>query len=316
MFSRQFNQIRIDLSITPKGPLLIRRGRTGADPTRPDLECVRTSLDGRETVYVPGSSLKGVMRSHAESLLKTEGLAITDTFSRTAPQAFRQGVEGAEAYSGTCPLGRTFGNLHVKGRVGISDLLPGGRDPDGSPERAAQIDAANAVEQRNGVAIDRLLGSAKGGALFDQEVVVQGRFDGEIHLRNVQLYQLALVLLVLRDMRDGWVSLGSSTTRGGGRITAKIHSVLIEFPKSQIAQKEGGQLPGLASLWQDPAAQSYKLFRGDIMELPSGMTLEDYWIRQRLLLEGDDAIDSFAMALVQGPWLQFLDQARGQEWVA
>ena len=129
MFARQLNQIRIDLSISPRGPLLIRSGRKGADPSRPDLECVRTSVDGTPTVYLPGSSLKGVMRSHAERLLISEGVEITETFSKAGMQAFRQDVDGKTAYSGTCPLGRTFGNLHVKGHVAVSDLLPGGHDP-------------------------------------------------------------------------------------------------------------------------------------------------------------------------------------------
>jgi hypothetical protein len=160
------------------------------------------------------------------------------------------------------------------------------------------------------------LGSAKGGALFDQEAVVQGRFDGEIHLRNVQLYQLALVLLVLRDLRDGWISLGSSTTRGGGRLTAQIHSVLIEFPKGQAATTENGQLPGLGALWQDEAARPYHLFDNDWVDLPPGIELQDALIRKRLYLASEEAIDTLAMALVAGPWGKFLDQARGQQWVA
>ncbi|MCP4664347.1 MAG: hypothetical protein GY856_53870, partial [bacterium] len=178
---------------------------------RPDLECVRTSLDGNPTVYIPGSSLKGVMRAHAERLLASEGVEITSTFSKEGQHAFRQEVAGTVAYARTCPLGRTFGNLHLKGHTSVSDHLPGGHEAPGSPQRTAQLEAANATEQRNGVGIDRLLGSAKRGALFDQEVVVDGRFDGRILLRNAQLYQLALVLLVLRDLDEGYVQLGSGT---------------------------------------------------------------------------------------------------------
>ncbi len=159
MFSRQMNQMRLDLSIEPQGPLLIRSGRQGADPTRPNLECVRTSVDGRPSVYVPGSSLKGVMRAHAERLLRSEDLKITDLFDSEARQAFK-GEDGVTTYAGSCPIGRTFGNLHVKGHVSVSDLIPGGHAPSGSEERSRQLDLANAVEQRNGVAIDRLLGSA------------------------------------------------------------------------------------------------------------------------------------------------------------
>ena len=35
MFRKRFNQIRIDLSIEPRGPLLIRSGRQGAHSGAP-----------------------------------------------------------------------------------------------------------------------------------------------------------------------------------------------------------------------------------------------------------------------------------------
>ena len=45
----------------PDGPILIKAGDTGAvDPTRPDMEFVRAWYNGQETVYLPGSSLKGM----------------------------------------------------------------------------------------------------------------------------------------------------------------------------------------------------------------------------------------------------------------
>ncbi len=310
MFKRQLNQIRIDVALAPRGPLLIRSGRKGADPSRPDLECVRTSFEGQPTVYVPGSSLKGVMRSHAERLLVSEGVAITETFSRSGQQAFRQDAPGTDAYAGTCPLGRTFGNLHLKGHVSVSDHLPGAHEPAGSPERAKLIAAANATEQRNGVGIDRLLGSAKRGALFDQEVVVDGRFDGRILLRNVQLYQLALVLLVLRDLDEGYVQLGSGTTRGNGWVGAEIRRLVIE---TRAGKTPEGRLAGAGGLEEDLGA--YKLFGGDAMPLPAGLESKRELVWDQVVAAGD-GVDTLAAALVAGPWQQFIGKARGQRWAA
>lgn len=310
MFARQLNQIRIDLSISPRGPLLIRSGRKGVDPSRPDLECVRTSVDGTPTVYLPGSSLKGVMRSHAERLLTSEGVAITETFSKEGMQAFRQDVDGKTAYSGTCPLGRTFGNLHVKGHVSVSDHLPGAHDPPGSDERAAQIAAANATEQRNGVGIDRLLGSAKRGALFDQEVVVGGRFDGRILLRNVQLYQLAMVLLVLRDLDEGYVHLGSGTTRGNGWVRAEVRNVTIE---TRAGKSPTGRLAGAGGLGDDLA--SYRLFTHDVMALPEGLSSQRKLVWDQVSVAAD-RVDELAEALVAEPWQAFLEQTEGKKWAA
>ncbi len=309
MFARQFNQVRIDLSITPRGPLLIRKGRTGADPTHPDLEAVRTTLEGRPSVYIPGSSLKGVMRAHAERLLKSEEIQITETFSTQGRHAFKQQTPGSQAYAGTCPLGRTFGNLHVKGHAAVSDHVPGGHDEPGSAERLEQIDLANAVEQRNGVGIDRLMGSAKRGALFDQEVVVQGRFDGRIVMRNVQLYQLALVLLVVRDLDEGYVQLGSGTTRGNGWVHAQIRELVIETRRGKVA---AGRLAGVGEIAE---AAAYRLFDGDETSLPPGLEAAPYLVWDRLRV-ARSRVDALAEALVEGPWLRFLEQARKERWAA
>ena len=309
MFSRQLNQIRLDLSLTPRAPLLIRSGRKGADPTRPELECVRTEWGGQKSVYIPGSSLKGVMRSHAERLLLSEGVEITPTFPKEK-SPFTQKTEGREAYAGSSPLGRTFGNLYLKGHVAVTDHLPGAHDPEGSPARAEQVERANTVEQRNGVAIDRLLGSAAGGALFDQELVVQGRFDGHVVLRNVQLYQLALVLLVLRDLGEGYVQLGSGTTRGNGWMAAEVRRIVIE---TRLGKSAPGTLRGAGALAADGG---YDLFPGDEMPLPAGLAGKPRLVWDQVTVEAG-AVDALAEGLVAGPWPRFLAAARQQKgWSA
>ncbi len=310
MFAQQLNQARIELEITPRGPMLIRAGRYGADPTRPDLEWVRTTIDGQRSVYIPGSSLKGVMRAHAERLLLSEDLAITPTFDKRAQRAFRQHTPGNEAYSGTCPLGRTFGTLHVKGRVGVTDHIPGGHELPGSPARLTQLELANAVEQRNGVAIDRLLGSAHGGALYDQEVVVQGRFDGRIVLRNFQLYQLALVLLVIRDLDDGYIQLGSGTTRGNGWVAAGIRRIVIETRRGRTSP---GQLAGVGAIAKDH--DGYHLFKHDQVQLPAGLQQHPRLVWDQLEVTTEQ-VDNLAEGLVEGVWLRFLEQAGGKRWQA
>lgn len=308
MFSQQLNQIRIDLSMTPRGPMLIRTGRTGADPTRPDLEWVRTTVDGQPSVYVPGSSLKGVLRAWCERLLTSEGVKITNTFSKDGQKAFQQHHSGPEVYAGTCPLGRTFGNLHVKGHTAVSDHLPGGHEPPGSAARQRELDAANAVETRNGVGIDRLLGSAATGALFDREVVVAGRFDGQILLRNVQLYQLALLLVALRDLDEGFIQLGSGTTRGQGWVRAEIRQLVIE---SRRGQAQEGSLHGAGRLLREPQdARAYRLFEGDSMPLPAGLSARPKFLWERLELSERAAIDTLAEGLLAGPWSSFLDAAQ------
>ncbi|MBO9362348.1 MAG: hypothetical protein J7452_09120, partial [Thermoflexus sp.] len=61
------NVLRLRVEIRPDGPLLVKAGGFALDPTLPDMSFVRARLaDGREAPYLPGSSLKGVVRGFVE----------------------------------------------------------------------------------------------------------------------------------------------------------------------------------------------------------------------------------------------------------
>ncbi|MCB0020839.1 MAG: hypothetical protein KDE09_23755, partial [Anaerolineales bacterium] len=74
MHKMRVNQLVLDLIIEPDGPLLIKSGNeSGADPTLPSMNFVRTQhpISGEQTIYLPGASLKGVIRSHSERILRS-----------------------------------------------------------------------------------------------------------------------------------------------------------------------------------------------------------------------------------------------------
>ncbi|MBK9715770.1 MAG: hypothetical protein IPO81_31475 [Kouleothrix sp.] len=76
---------RVELTIEPDGPILIKAGESGGgEPTRPDMEFVRTRFRGApaappddsrarqaDQIYLPGPSLKGVVRAQAERIART-----------------------------------------------------------------------------------------------------------------------------------------------------------------------------------------------------------------------------------------------------
>jgi CRISPR/Cas system CSM-associated protein Csm3 (group 7 of RAMP superfamily) len=71
MLKQLLNECVIELMIEPDGPILVKSGR---DTVRgPNMAFVRTWRNGQEEVYLPGSSLKGVLRSHAERITRTLG---------------------------------------------------------------------------------------------------------------------------------------------------------------------------------------------------------------------------------------------------
>ena len=73
MHKRFVNHCTIDLTLIPCGPILIKSGKEGADPTKPDMEFVETYHAGGRSIYLPGSSLKGALRAHAERIVRTIG---------------------------------------------------------------------------------------------------------------------------------------------------------------------------------------------------------------------------------------------------
>src|SRR5258708_33450788 len=67
MLKKLVNEAYFTLRITTTGPLLIRSGR--ATISGPDMTPVLTFRNGRQEIFLPGSSLKGVFRSHSEKIV-------------------------------------------------------------------------------------------------------------------------------------------------------------------------------------------------------------------------------------------------------
>lgn len=239
MHKRFVNHCTINLTISPCGPLLIKSGKEGADPTKPDMEFVETYHQGGRSIYLPGSSLKGAIRAHAERIVRTVGgdkrpndsdeIWASDPLSkdrRNNPNSYleewkRQNKQhpypGAALYKESCFISQMFGSTSVASRVRVDDAYP--------------LDVKQLkVEERNGVAIDRVFGSAVPGALFNYQVCTAGEFRTKIHLKNFTLAQLGLIGLVLRDLNDGWFGLGFAKSRGMGLVEATLNEAVVQYP--------------------------------------------------------------------------------------
>ncbi len=326
MFRRWLNRAAVHVAITPRGPILIKSGQEGADPTRPGMEFVRShhALHG-ETVYLPGTSLKGAMRSQAERVLRGLTVEVCDPFDgrsrcRSGPPRERSGQRGrgnrprpqsdAEIFRDQCPACQTFGSLRVAGRCNVEDAYPwergGGQDP-GAASMSAPAASANATEERHQVGIDRRTGQAARGALFDLEVVVAGTFYTKIHLENFALWQLGLIGGVLADMDQGDVPIGFGKSRGLGQVAVEITSIELESLRNGSAG-----ILGAGALCGPEEARTYGLSPDDTMALPSELRLAPTWRGQRLALGGDQALE-LVESLTAGPLATWIDsQASGR----
>jgi CRISPR-associated RAMP protein (TIGR02581 family) len=271
MHKRLLNEAILDFTIVPEGPILIKAGETGADPTRPDMEFVRTWHNGKQVVYLPGPSLKGVIRSHCERIARTVGEGrscnpVIKEESCVGRNELKQEHDGKYVHSRSCFICQMFGNTVLAGRVRTADAYPltveeyENAHPDikkkwdqeglSREEREHKIEPR--TEERNGVAIDRVFGSVAGGALFQLEVVTSGEFKTKIAIRNFTVAQLGLLALALRDLKLGRVGVGFGKSRGLGHVTLAWGMLTVRYT---CPPEDKRRLDGVAYLLDEEAGK-------------------------------------------------------------
>ncbi len=163
----------------------------------------RHKVSGQETLYLPGSSLRGMLRSHAERIARTlsnvkaeeKNLNYAEVVSACDPMAqadeteagsisgyasiscghylqnaalkLRQNnatLDSRAIHEHSCLACRLFGNTYLAGRMKVSDALP----VDGKYlDPVALPNRSGTLQHSDYVAIDRFTGGARDKAKFD-----------------------------------------------------------------------------------------------------------------------------------------------------
>lgn len=274
MHKRLLNELTLFFDLEPASPLLIKSGReAGADPTLPDMNFVRATPPGggEPTVFLPGSSLKGTLRSYVEKVLRTvwtEGGPewCCDPFDdKTACGRRLTGRQydrsPSARYKDACSACKLFGHTGMASHLALSDayLVPG---------------KELRIEQRDGVAIDRVTGAVTAGP-FTMEIVTRGTFRAMLSLRNFQLWQVGLLAVALRDIGAGRVPVGFGKSKGLGKMGLTYDHAEVAYPGRFALQSSGydftAYLYGL-NAFDFPAKDAYGLFEcmDDRAPLPEG----------------------------------------------
>ncbi|MBI2567944.1 MAG: hypothetical protein HYV63_13010 [Candidatus Schekmanbacteria bacterium] len=178
------DRVVIDVDLRVAHDILVRS--PGTDPAAPDV----SHLHSGGTAILPGTSLAGVMR--------TQALRIATLV--------RAGRDEAELW-----VDRLFGP-RFEGQRPSGKLKP----------RAARIRVDEArfegsqPQRQTRVAIDRFTQGVVDTALFDEQMEVGGRATARLELRNPEKGELGLVLLVLKDLLDGSLPVGGTSSVGRG----------------------------------------------------------------------------------------------------
>ena len=248
MLRKWLCQADVTIEIEPVDPVLIKSGYATLDGA--DMVPVVTFRDGKRIYYLPGTSLKGVLRSHFERIARTlhpgsvclpyydpkkrNDISIpVDEEKESYGCGYRSRGEETDPasarYADSCAACRLFGSLKFAGRFSIGDAypLPG---------------SAPTIESRNGVGIDRFTGGTVRGVLFDLQAVVGGKFKARIRLTNFELWQLAVLNLLLADLKDEMIAVGSGRSRGMGRVRAEVACFRLAYLRPAHSLAGIGQL--------------------------------------------------------------------------
>lgn len=198
---------------------------SGSQEENTDMPVVRNG-DGRP--FIPGSSLRGVMRSFVErtlaGLASGRGCILFDEQSHPdCPSAGgKETIERAIESEGLdralevmmspipvkgklCDVCRLFGSPFMASKLKISDL---------------QLEGTSSTSMRHGVGIDRDTGRARNGVKYDFEVLEAQAAKTKFHLsiigENLDATDLALLAIAWKQM-DRVLTVGGKAGIGLGR---------------------------------------------------------------------------------------------------
>ena len=216
------SRLEITADLVAETALRVGKGGEAAEPTATDLPVLKDAMD---RPYIPGSSLRGVLRSHVERIvralestpkdgrgacnpvLEDEWCVSSDQMSDWRDKA--RGREGGDdwlakqVWEHSCRVCRVFGSPWLASRVRITDLYP---------------DGEARTEVRDGVAIHRDKETVQ--HKYDFETVPAGtRFRLIITAENLDEAERGLLWLGLRELERGHIHLGGFKGRGLGQVT-------------------------------------------------------------------------------------------------
>lgn len=305
MHKRYLNYCTLEITLKPDNPLLIKSGEEGADPTKPDMEFLETFHKGKRTIYLPGSSLKGAIRAHCERIVRSIGddkkpqnddqLWANDPVNDNYNYLEEVKSDPKARYKKSSFTDQMFGNTYIASRIRIED---------GYPIETTPIK----LEERNGVAIDRVFGSVAVGP-FNYQVCTQGEFKAKIHLKNFTLSQLALIGLTLRDLDQGWFNLGFGKSRGLGSVKVDLQKALVTYPSCVIkdnqicflGQSQGweyNQLLGVGEFLDSDECEQYGFQKPDYTVVPIAGQEMDFGIGVQLNFSGEEAVKTLFLRSV------------------
>lgn len=212
-FEKLSRIVEVQAEFTTRSALAILSGREEAFAP---LDQVVTTVGGQPVI--PGSSLKGAIRSAVESLLAERKIqvcvpdsSVPKQFSHREEEYARQidrlpACEGRGGSRKPCPVCQVFGAVDLAARASFMDAKPVG-----SPK----------LIERSHVALTRDNRAAAGGKLLQLQAVDAGtKFQGMVRIVNAEDWHIGAVLAGLETLE--LTGLGGKKSAGYGDVEVRI----------------------------------------------------------------------------------------------
>ena len=194
---------RISGNLVNQTPLRVGAGREPPLGSAVDLAPLTVRCaDGRTMPFIPGSSLKGALRSLAEAIMRGQGVPVHSPWGSEVDE---------EAESGNyCVICGIFGSTKLASHVRIYDAYPEDKAP---------------LFVKTGVGINREFRGAQPGVLYTEQLVAPGlRWRFMMEGVNIRIFpepgdeRGRLLRQVIDLLTRGMVQVGARKTIGYGLV--------------------------------------------------------------------------------------------------
>ena len=217
MFDIFIEQIILTGKIVTIDPIHIgSSGKNSLNPVETDNSVLK---DFKGYPVIPGASLKGVIRTRFEAILRSIApTKVCDIFNNSDPNCItnndasvikKDGLlsnadKAFQLYAKSCDVCKLFGGRETGGKLQFKDCC--------------YVGDKIRYEHRDGVGIDRDTGAAKRNAKYDYEIVSKDtEFDFYMIAENLDEQQLKYLDFIIKQLESGELSVGGKTSRGLGR---------------------------------------------------------------------------------------------------
>lgn len=222
LFDKYENKYIVKGILRTNTPLHIGAGEDNFNPIQADKGVI---VDYNGNPYIPGSSLKGVLRTYAETMVNSgmklsrelksclivnEPCLTTEKIKKIKDKYKDEKSNkdlkiAQEIYANMCDVCKIFGSNYFASKISIRDCTL-------KSEKAY-------IQRRDGVAIDRETGTAADNKKYDYEQVSPGtEFNFYMSVDNLDDELVDLFKLIIDALTSGELQVGGKTTYGLGKI--------------------------------------------------------------------------------------------------